>query len=149
MLPAAPLLVAASLFLLPSFAVPAATFKLDPKRGCRTNPALVGPCFEIEGRAVATNGSPSMRIIRRGAKRVLGVLPAENEIAPACLRRHVSFEWDVAGRFTVCPFTRERPGAMQMVCVQQVTDAVVRPVDPKQPGAARKLPDCSLPEEGQ
>jgi hypothetical protein len=99
---------------------------ISVKDGCRTNPAIVAPCFELWGRAFASNGTPSLRIRVDKTKRILGVLPAESEIAPACLRSNVKFEQDVTGRFTVCPFSLEKPRAMQLVCVEDVASAEVR-----------------------
>jgi len=68
-------------------------------------------------------------------------------IAPACLRNSLGFDTEVVGSFTVCPFSHERPGEMQLVCVQAVKDAVVESARVRgQQLVKRKLPDCSLPE---
>ena len=72
-------------------AAPGNARPINGKDGCRTNPAVVAPCFEVWGRAFASNGTPSLRIGVDGTKTILGVLPAENEIAPACLRSGVTF----------------------------------------------------------
>ena len=116
---------------------------IDPKDGCRSNPALVGPCFEVQGRAFASNGTPSLRVAIKDTKRVLGVLPSENEIAPKCLRREVTFKQNVVGRFTVCPFSRDKAGTMRMVCVEEVRDAAVRVIAPTgEDPHERKIEDC-------
>jgi len=60
---------------------------IDREAGCAKNPSVVGPCFEVQGRAVIGNGTPGFRIMQAGTTRILGVLPAENEIVPACLAR--------------------------------------------------------------
>jgi len=122
--------------------------RIHPKGGCRANPAVVGPCFEVRGRAFASNGTPSIRIQREDTKRVLGLLPAENEIAPECLRKEVTSGKDVVGRFIVCPFTREKAGSMQMVCVEDVSDAVVRAIEPvgQHHIPERKLEGCHSPK---
>jgi len=123
---------------------------IDPKDGCRSNAALVGPCFEVQGRAFASNGTPSLRIAIKDTKRVLGVLPSENEIAPKCLRSEVTFKQDVIGRITVCPFSPEKVGAMRMVCVEEVRDAAVRSIAPTGENVReRKIEDCQLQRSGR
>jgi len=105
--------------------VDAAARTIDPKLGCRTNPALVGACFEVDGHVVVTNGTPSFRLYKRGTKRVLGIAGGEEPIAPTCLTEAVSFEKKVDGKFVVCPFSPDRPGDMRMVCVDEVVNARV------------------------
>lgn len=105
---------------------------------CKSNPKLIGACFRIHGRAYFSNGTPDFRIWRVGTKRVLGVTAtstaddAEDPIVPAKLLRafHATasnpFGNDVFGDFEVCPFTPERKGEMQMVCVQSAEHLVVQ-----------------------
>jgi hypothetical protein len=124
--------------------------RINTRDGCRSNPALVGPCFDFQGRAFASNGTPSLRIAIKDMKRVLGVLPAENEIAPKCLRSAVTFEQDVVGLFTVCPLSQDKAGAMRMVCVEEVRDAVARSVvSTGEHARERRLADCRLGESGK
>ena len=82
---------------------------------CKTDPDIIGACFEFHGRLFIANGGPSLRIWRIGTKRILGV---PNEIMPEALDVHMGFDVEAYGDFTVCPFTAERPGAMQMVCIE-------------------------------
>ncbi len=122
---------------------PEAARPINAKDGCRTNPAIVAPCFEFWGRAFASNGTPSLRIGVDGTKTILGVLPAEREIAPACLRSGVTFDQEVSGRFTVCPFSQEKRGSMRMVCVEDVASAEARPKEKASRGvSARPIWDC-------
>ena len=124
--------------------------RINAKDGCRSNAALVGPCFEVEGRAFASNGTPGLRIAIKDTKRVLGVLPPENEIAPKCFRSEVTFEQDVVGRFTVCPFSQDKTGAMRLVCVEEVRDAAVRTIVPAgQHARERRIDDCQLQKSGE
>jgi hypothetical protein len=124
--------------------------RINARDGCRTNPALVGPCFEVHGRAFASNGTPSLRIAIEDTKRLLGVAPPEDEIAPKCLRSEVTFKQDVIGRFTVCPFSQERAGAMRTVCVEEVRDAAVHPTAAVGEHAhGRKLIDCQMTKSGE
>ncbi len=74
-----------------------------------------------------TNGTPSLRIWRVGSKKILGVLPAENEIIPESLKDALNgFNKSVYADLEVCPFTKEQPGAMQMVCVESARNLVVK-----------------------
>jgi hypothetical protein len=106
-------------------AVGATPKAIDAKLGCRTNPALVAPCFELEGTVQAANGTPTFRIYKRGTNRILGISGGEQPIAPRCLAEVASFERKVDGKFIVCPFSPDRPGHMRMVCVDEVVSARV------------------------
>jgi hypothetical protein len=91
--------------------------------GCAGHPDLVGPCVTIRGRAGLYNGNPTIRIWRVGTTRLLGVSARHCE-APACeplpaaVRERLGWEHPVFADFTLCPFTRARPGVMQLVCVE-------------------------------
>ena len=98
---------------------------IDPKAGCKSNPTLVGACFTIHGRIMATNGTPGMRIGRVGTKRILGVLPSEDEIVPEPLKKYFGPMTNLYGDLLVCPFTAPRPGEMQMVCIEAASHLVV------------------------
>lgn len=72
------------------------------------------------------NGTPGLQIVQTGTKRLLGVLPAEDEIVPACLAKAVTPTSDVTAEFRVCPFTVAKEGHMQMVCVQSIGEFTFR-----------------------
>jgi hypothetical protein len=98
-------------------------------RACKGNPDLVDQCFKIHGRIRIVNGGPQMRIWRIGTDRVLGVLPSEDEIIPKNLSKALdeAGQWpEVYGDFEVCPFTKEKPEEMQMVCVESASHLVIR-----------------------
>jgi hypothetical protein len=90
---------------------------------CKSNPGLAGKCFAVRGRMRAYNGNPTYRIWKIGTQRILGVTsphPGEEPILPdgvAC-----GFDCDVYADFEVCPFTREKPGVMQRVCVESAAN---------------------------
>ncbi len=91
---------------------------IDPSKGCRTNPAVVGQCFSVNGRVSVYNGSPSIRIAPKGTKRLLGVVPSENEIMPSPLKEAIGLDRDAFAEMEVCPMTKSKPGHMQLVCVE-------------------------------
>lgn len=105
----------------------------NASRSCKGNPELVGQCFRIRGRAFGSNGTPDLRIWRVGSKRILGVTATataddvEDPIAPENLLRALGPRLDhfVFGDFEVCPFTPERQGHMQMVCVERAENLVI------------------------
>lgn len=90
---------------------------------CKSNPGLSGKCFVVRGRLRAYNGNPTYRIWKIGTQRILGVTgahPGEAPILPdgvAC-----GFDCDIYADFEVCPFTREKPGVMQRVCVESAAN---------------------------
>jgi hypothetical protein len=97
------------------------------ERLCKNNADLVGACFSLHGKVYYSNGTPPLRIWKVGTKRILGILPAENEIVPKNLARALKgFDKQVYGNFDVCPFSKEKPGAMQMVCVESAKALRIR-----------------------
>jgi hypothetical protein len=90
---------------------------------CKTDPDIVAACFSVHGRLSAYNGNPTMRIWRVGTKRILGV---EDGPMPLVLQEKMSWDVEAWGNFEVCPFTRERSGAMQMVCIESVDDVLFK-----------------------
>jgi len=104
---------------------PALSEEIKRSDGCRCNPELVGACFTVHGRLSPSNGTPSLRIWIIGSKRILGVIPSEDEIVPPTLMAHLRFGTSIYGDFTVCPFTESKPGEMQMVCIEEAKNLVV------------------------
>ena len=50
--------------------------------------------------------------------------PSESEVVPEIIRQHVSFDTRVYGDFEVCPFTKEKAGEMQLVCIETADNLV-------------------------
>lgn len=98
---------------------------------CREQPALVGRCFAVRGRLSLYNGAPTIRLWRAGTKRVLGVSASyarEGYLSvPEELEARLTWETELWGEYLVCPFTRRRPGEMQMVCIEGAKNVVSRP----------------------
>lgn len=101
--------------------------EIDMKSGCKSNPQLIAACFTVHGRLSAYNGTPSLRIWPIGTHRLLGILKDENPLAiPESIRNEVGFGKDIYGDFSVCPFTGSKPGKMQFVCVEAVSNVRVQ-----------------------
>ncbi len=94
-----------------------------------------GQCFWVHGRLFAANGAPTFRILRVGTRRILGVKAGEGADAtiddlPEPVRALVSpdaFQVDVDGDYRVCPLTRDRPGRMRFVRIDQALHLIARP----------------------
>jgi hypothetical protein len=103
----------------------------QPHAICAGNPKLAGQCFTFRGNFRLYNGNPTFRILRTGTGRVLGVLCDEDPIIPANLAAWINdptnAQWDrdFRGDYEVCPFTKSKPGVMQFVCIDKVTNLTV------------------------
>ncbi len=101
------------------------------EKSCREHPKLVGSCFTVHGRLSAYNGTPSLRIWKIGTRRMLGV--SEQRFAepgyrniPEVIQKQVTLDTALFGNYVVCPFTRSRPGEMQLVCIEKGKNLVAR-----------------------
>jgi hypothetical protein len=98
-------------------------------RPCRAQPALVGKCFKVRGRLSLYNGAPTIRLWRAGTKRILGVSASyaqEGFSIPTEIEKQLDWETELWGEYLVCPFTRQQPGVMQMVCIEEASRTSVR-----------------------
>jgi len=93
------------------------------EKSCREHPQISGKCFNLRGRLSVYNGAPAIRIWRIGTRRVLGVseqrfnLPGYRNL-PEDLARELNGDNQILADFLVCPFTRPKPGQMQLVCIE-------------------------------
>jgi hypothetical protein len=100
---------------------------------CKGNPKVIGQCFSVHGRVTYGPGTPALRIWRIGTNRMLGITAgavaddADDPILPKEMQQFKTGVEGVYGDFEVCPFTSEKPGSMQMVCVESATHLVVQP----------------------
>jgi hypothetical protein len=121
-----------AMLLLPSLGTSRQASTSIAERSCRQHPQLTGQCFRIRGRMNYWNGNPSVRIWRVGTKRILGVSDVRFKIdgyvnLPPSIEARLSWDTDLFGNFVVCPFTRDAPGVMRLVCVESVSNVTVRP----------------------
>lgn len=118
--------------MLAAIVVPAhSTATIQSDKSCREHPKLVGKCFTVHGRLSVYNGAPALRILKLGTKRLLGV--SEQRFAVEGYRNvpeEVTAKLDqdklLYGDYTVCPFTRSREKEMQLVCIEKVSNLVVK-----------------------
>lgn len=101
------------------------------ERPCREHPDVIAKCFSIRGRMSYYNGAPSVRIWPVGTTRLLGV--SEGRFfregftnLPKDLEDRLAIDTtDLLGDFVVCPFTKDEPGVMRLVCVESGTNLKV------------------------
>jgi hypothetical protein len=96
---------------------------------CTQNTHLVGQCFTVQGRlSVHANMRPYLSPI--GTHRLLGIAGPDGAIImpPEIARIFASppFDRQLVANFEVCPFTRPRPGTMQMVCIAAARNLKIR-----------------------
>jgi hypothetical protein len=106
-------------------------------RQCKNNPKVIGACYVVHGRTTSGDGTPELRIWPVGTKRMLGVTAgpiaddADDPIAPEEMMKFSKNVEAIFGDFEVCPFTPERKGHMQLVCVQSATKLSIERWPPK------------------
>ncbi len=105
-------------------------------------PSIADTCYQIHGRLLQANGTPSMRLWRIGTNRILGVYSSlaryqseqaghsEDSEAPELPANvHLGDFHDfieVYGDFAVCPLKPSIPGHMQPVCIESATNLVYK-----------------------
>jgi hypothetical protein len=108
-------------------AVPA--FAEEPK--CKGNPKVIGACYSIRGRASLGADTVRLWLWPVGTRRMLGVTAgpslddADDPISPPSLKFNPG-DAEIYGDFEVCPFTPERKGAMQLVCIESASKLVAK-----------------------
>jgi hypothetical protein len=123
--------VIVTLFLISCSGVASRSPSTPVEKSCREHPQLVGKCSTVHGRLSVYNGNPAVRLRPLGTKRILGVsdqrfkLPDYRNI-PESLAQQLNSENELVGDFQVCPFTRSKPGEMQLICIQSAKNVVVR-----------------------
>jgi hypothetical protein len=122
---------AISLLLILGGSVAAQSPPVTTEKSCRQHPQLIGNCFTVHGRLSIYSGNPSLRLWPIGTKRILGVseqrfsLPGFRNI-PEDLVKKLDLENRIIGDFLVCPFTRSRPGEMQLMCIESARNIVAK-----------------------
>ncbi|HEY6806277.1 MAG TPA: hypothetical protein VI306_22045 [Pyrinomonadaceae bacterium] len=112
--------------------ISSASTSITPQdKSCREHPKLVGACFKVHGRLTVYNGAPALRLFRLGTKRVLGISEQRFALAgyknvPDEIKEKIDQDHDLIGDYVVCPFTRERRGEMQLVCIESVANLQVK-----------------------
>jgi hypothetical protein len=103
----------------------------DEMKSCRQHPRLSSKCFSVRGRLSVYNGAPAIRLWKVGTKRILGI--SEQRFAeegyrniPEDIRTQLNQDVEIFGDYVVCPFTPQRQGEMQLVCIEEGKHLVVK-----------------------
>jgi hypothetical protein len=98
---------------------------------CKSNPKVIGACYSLHGRLSRGADTIGLWLWPVGTKRLLGVTggptleDADTPIWPQNLRL-TSGDEDIYADFEVCPFTPERKGVMQFVCIESASHVFVK-----------------------
>ena len=91
---------------------------------CKGNTTIVGECVMLHGR-LHLSADAGILLWPVGTKRLMGVT-GERDMPPEI---YPIFDHDltavVFGDFEVCPFTKDRPGYRQFVCIETASHVVV------------------------
>ena len=123
--------IATSSLLILCGSISATSPPFPAEKSCREHPQLIGKCFTVHGRLSTYNGNPAVRLWNLRAKRMLGVsdqrfsLPGYRNL-PEDLSKRLDGETNIYADFLVCPFTRSKPGEMQLMCIESAKNVVVK-----------------------
>lgn len=98
---------------------------------CKGNPKVIGACYVVHGRLSRGADTVRLWLWPVGTKRMLGVTggptldDADAPIWPQSIQ-FTSGNEEVYADFEVCPFTPERKGAMQFVCIESASHIVIK-----------------------
>jgi hypothetical protein len=107
-------------------------YALSRNKSCKEHPKLIDPCFNVRGRLAYYNGAPSLRLWPVGTHRLLGVsegrfaLAGYDNVPPEVATQLGGFENEMFADFTVCPFTKDEPRIMRLICIDAAKNIVVR-----------------------
>ena len=98
---------------------------------CKGNPKVVGACYTVHGRLSPGADTVTVRLWPVGTTRMLGVPagPIPDDADAPITPKNLTFtpaDCPIYGDFEVCPFTPERKGAMQMVCIESANHLVMK-----------------------
>ena len=138
-------LIKLAVFVLATTFNSAMAQEASPAKVCEKRPEVVDQCYTTRGRLALYNGNPSFRIWKVGTDRLLGVREGspENPMMPFDL--FYGTDAKIFADFKVCPLTKERPGWMQIVCVQSAENIRVEKLNPETGEVEKTLVEGMVP----
>lgn len=100
---------------------------------CANDPRVIDACYGTEGTIIIyANMRPYLN--PDGTKELLGISQKSNTedtdyFWPADIEKMMSYNSTLHGNFRVCPFTKKKPGEMQIVCIQTARNLTKTPVN--------------------
>jgi len=101
-------------------------------KSCKANPLVSGSCYEVRGRlSIYNGGPPNFRIWPIGTHRLLGVSEGKYLLKgyrniPEEIENQLNWNNAMFATFLVCPFEKQEPGKMQLVCVESAKSIVIK-----------------------
>ncbi len=97
---------------------------------CVSDERVVGICFDIHAR-LRLNANMRLYLWPIGTNRLLAVsymsdVPEADPVLPSNLVDVMNSDKEVFGDFRVCPFTKEDPGKIQIICVESAENLVLK-----------------------
>lgn len=116
-------------FVAATFALWSGTAAAEQNYDCQTDSHVVDQCFSVHGR-LTREANSRLTLWPVGTKRLLGVqYPGDMpEVGgqllrlPAPLQQLIEQNMAVTGDFLVCPFTHQKPGTKQYVCIAEASN---------------------------
>ena len=101
----------------------------EGKRTCKNNPKILGSCYAVHGRLSSGADTVELRLWPVGTRRMLGVSDGPNidDANHPIFPTNMSFPnagEPLYGDFEVCPFSPQRKGEMQFVCIESAKHLV-------------------------
>lgn len=98
---------------------------------CARDKRVLSACHEAHGR-LRINANSRLYLWPFGTKRLLAVsyrsdLPEADPALPDNLAKLLGLDVDVVGDFLVCPMSEEKPGRMQIICIDSAERLTTRP----------------------
>ena len=98
---------------------------------CKENPQVIGECFTVHGRLGLVNGTPSVRLWKTGTDRILGIAEGSFTLSgyrnlPETIEKQLNQDIYLYGDYIVCPFTPDKPGTMQHICIESVANLTIK-----------------------
>ena len=91
---------------------------------CAERTKHVGACYTVHGRLSYYNGGSSARIWPVGSKRLLGVM--DGQLPPNIAEHMKEFDDQTFADFEVCPYTKQEPKKMQLVCINAAANPIFK-----------------------
>jgi hypothetical protein len=90
----------------------------------------------VHGRLGLTNGTPSIRLWKTGTDRILGIAEGSFTLngyrnLPEAVEKQLNRDIYLYGDYIVCPFTPDKPGTMQQVCIESASNLTIKRISDK------------------
>jgi len=101
-------------------------FSTNAEEICSADKRIVNPCYDVYGK-LTVHANMRVYLWPVGTKRLIAISyrkdsPEPNPPLPSNIHLNHLLENDLFGNFNICPFTKEKAGKMQVVCINSVSN---------------------------